>query len=513
MMPLVHSLSADDEIFSVSVSHDGTRVAASYNDAIMIWDTHTGCRTLGPLKGHEYWVWSVAFSPDGRSLASGSSDNTIRIWDTETGTELLEPLNQHTDEVTLVLYSYAGTFLISGSDDHTVNIWDPYTGNLIGPPIDTGDRVSSVAISPDSTKIAIASFNNTLRIYDFATVSPILHDFTIHVCDAATGISIGNPFRGHTNVVTSVAFSPDCRYIASGSDDMMIILWDAVTGQICAEPLAGHSSGISAVVFTSEGSLLVSGSRDHSIKVWDVGAVIRRVELANGSNSIVTQRIDLEITSVMSLKDVVSRLTDWGCTDMSAELDWTSVGDYPISQGGFGDIYRCKLTDGHEVAVKTLRVYVDPDEQTRKSLKHAAREIYTWSKLKHPNVQPLLGLVVFREQVGMLATWEPNGNLPSYIERNRETDRCLLGAQIAEGLAYLHDLGVVHGDLKGVNVLVSKDEIAQLADFGNAVLREYTIQFSKTSTKHNISPRWTAPELFRGSKYSMEADVYALGMV
>ncbi|QRW12512.1 cytoplasmic tyrosine-protein kinase BMX [Ceratobasidium sp. AG-Ba] len=197
---------------------------------------------------------------------------------------------------------------------------------------------------------------------------------------------------------------------------------------------------------------------------------------------------------------------------MSGRLDWTTADDSPVSQGGFGDIYRCKLDDGEEVAIKTMRIYASSDDQNRKSLKHAAREIYTWSKCRHPNVQPLRGLIVFHKQIGMVATWELNGSLPSYLEHHPEADRCRMSTQVAEGLAYLHNAGVVHGDLKGANVLVSKDGVAQVTDFGNATLREYTLQFSQTSSKESLSMRWAAPELFSGGKTTTQADLYALGM-
>ncbi|KAG9074642.1 hypothetical protein FS749_013775 [Ceratobasidium sp. UAMH 11750] len=114
----------------------------------------------------------------------------------------------------------------------------------------------------------------------------------------------------------------------------------------------------------------------------------------------------------------------------------------------------------------------------------------------------------------MVSVWEANGDLSNYIKRHSETDRYQLGAQIAEGLAYLHEAGVVHGDLKASNVLVSEAGVPLLADFGNATLQEYTLKFTGTSTKTALSSRWAAPELLEGSAaYSVPADVYALGMV
>ncbi|KAG8795785.1 hypothetical protein FRC12_009792 [Ceratobasidium sp. 428] len=165
-----------------------------------------------------------------------------------------------------------------------------------------------------------------------------------------------------------------------------------------------------------------------------------------------------------------------------------------------------------DVAIKTIRLYVDSSDQSQKHMKYAARELYTWSKCRHPNVQELLGLVMFRDQIGMVAAWESNGDLPRYLERNTNTDRCRMSVQIIEGLSYLHKLGVVHGDLKGANVLISENGSPRLADFGNAASKELTLRFTQASTKGSFSPRWTAPELFEDTKCNVQADIYALGM-
>ncbi|KAG8724898.1 hypothetical protein FRC09_012310 [Ceratobasidium sp. 395] len=141
-----------------------------------------------------------------------------------------------------------------------------------------------------------------------------------------------------------------------------------------------------------------------------------------------------------------------------------------------------------------------------------ARELHTWSKCNHPNVANLLGLAEFREQIAMVSVWMENGDLRSYVNKYPNVDRIKLCTQIADGLAYLHSTGIIHGDLKGPNVLISKDGVATLIDFGNAVLGESTLQFTDTGTNQKISIRWTAPELLEGGKHSANADQYALGM-
>ncbi|KAI6113809.1 kinase-like domain-containing protein, partial [Pisolithus thermaeus] len=139
------------------------------------------------------------------------------------------------------------------------------------------------------------------------------------------------------------------------------------------------------------------------------------------------------------------------------------------------------------------------------------REVHTWSKLRHENIVPMLGISTeFDSTISIISEWMPLGNAHDYV-KNTEHDPRPLG--IASGLYYLHshELGVVHGDLKGVNVLVSKDRRALLTDFGFSTLNIST--FSMTvDPKGGISLRWTAPELLDDGHASMASDVWAFGM-
>ncbi|KAF8595206.1 kinase-like protein, partial [Ceratobasidium sp. AG-I] len=98
------------------------------------------------------------------------------------------------------------------------------------------------------------------------------------------------------------------------------------------------------------------------------------------------------------------------------------------------------------------------------------RELYHWSKLKHQNVLELLGVALFQGQLSMVSPWMANGTLQEYIAKNRHVDRWGLSLQVAAGLTYIHQQGMVHGDLKAMNILVSDDGIAKIADFGSSVM-------------------------------------------
>ncbi|KAG8762791.1 hypothetical protein FRC12_008844 [Ceratobasidium sp. 428] len=207
-------------------------------------------------------------------------------------------------------------------------------------------------------------------------------------------------------------------------------------------------------------------------------------------------------------------LCEHGCQDVTGRLDIDSSSTFPLSSGGFGDVYRGRFKDATPIAIKTMRLQISSTELGQKSLKYAARELHIWSKCQHPNVLPLLGLVVFRDQIGMASQWLERGSLPSYIEQNPDFDPYKMSVGIASGLAYLHSTGIVHGDLKGLNILVSDEGTPMLTDFGNAVLQDCTLNFTATTQKSSLSLRWAAPELLDGREvtYSTAADVYALGM-
>ncbi|CAE6417600.1 unnamed protein product [Rhizoctonia solani] len=144
---------------------------------------------------------------------------------------------------------------------------------------------------------------------------------------------------------------------------------------------------------------------------------------------------------------------------------------------------------------------------------HAARELHTWGKCIHPNVLQLYGLVVFRGRIGMVSPWMGRGSLPHYLERTPGVDRCHLCAQIGDGLSYLHHIGIIHGDLKGANVLVSDDGSPVLTDFGNSMYLDKSMKFTETTSSSSLTVRWSAAELITGSgAHSKASDVYALAM-
>jgi len=149
---------------------------------------------------------SVSFSPDGKTLASGSVDNTIKLWDVSIG-KLLNTLSGG-NYIFSVSFSPDGKTLASGSFDNTIKLWDVSTGRLLKTLSGHSDSVRSVSFSPDGETLASGSFDNTIKLWDVSTGKLL------------------NTLSGHRNSVFSVSFSPDGKTLASGSLDKTIILWD-----------------------------------------------------------------------------------------------------------------------------------------------------------------------------------------------------------------------------------------------------------------------------------------------
>ena len=202
------------------------------------------------LAGHTSTVWGVAFSPDGRLLATVSTDTTARLWDPATG-EHRRTLTGHDEPLSSVAFSPDGRLLATPSTDTTARLWNPGTGEhrrtLTGPAPVTG-----VAFSPDGRLLATAGYDKTARLWDPGTGE---HRRTL---------------TGHDDWVRGVAFSPDGRLLATASDDMTARLWDPATGEH-RRTLTGHDSAVTGVAFSPDGRLLATASNDGTARLWDPG--------------------------------------------------------------------------------------------------------------------------------------------------------------------------------------------------------------------------------------------------
>jgi WD40 repeat protein len=212
--------------------------------------TTPGGSMIQTLEGHIDGVSTVAITPDGKKIVSGSADNTIRVWDLDSGKEI-KKLEGYADWVTLLAITPDGKKIVSGSADNTIRVWDLDSGKEIKK-LEGSSSVYSLAITPDNKIVSTGDWNDkTIRIWDLEN----------------DGREI-KKLEGHTSDIDSLAITPDGKKIVSGSADKRIRVWDVETGKEI-KTLEGHMDGVSTVAITPDGKKIVS-ARDDIIRVWDL---------------------------------------------------------------------------------------------------------------------------------------------------------------------------------------------------------------------------------------------------
>ncbi|CAE6337500.1 unnamed protein product [Rhizoctonia solani] len=328
----------------------------------------------------------------------------------------------HTNAILSVQISPERSRLVSGSYDETVRVWDVERGTtIVGPLKGHTKAVYSIALSPDGSQIVSCSLDGTLRLWD-----------------TRNGGLISNPYKGHANDVHSVDFSPRGTYIISGGSDKTVRLWDIRTGRE-VQAFREHTNSVFSVAFSPCGQYVASGSYDRKIIVRNASC-----DYPKPDDNVQSQIISNE----MSTQQIFDCLTASGCIDLSSKMDPKQETAMIVSGGGFGDIWKGQLHNGGKVAIKAWRTNA-MGNCDYKTLKRAARELYCWSKMDHPNIHRLQGIIMLREQyLGMVSEWMDNGNLHEYLRKY--PDVCRFELVCLASLEYMHSADTVHGDLKAV---------------------------------------------------------------
>lgn len=247
-----------DLVNAVAWSPDGKEIAtASADHTVKVWDAQSGS-LICTYFGHSGEVYTLAWSPNGREIASGSDDNTVQVWtfSNASGCASTPSLTYtgHTDMIDTLAWSPDGKEIVSGSWDRTAKVWDVATGKtrLTLPFTDSVTSVSWFHTGTNSTKIAIGDWNEMIQVGNWDTNT---YQWTpLYSYRAKYGVN-------------AVAWSPNGRYLASGNGNGTAEVWDTTTGALLCT-YTGHTDAVNAVAWSPNGQEIASGSSDHTARIW-----------------------------------------------------------------------------------------------------------------------------------------------------------------------------------------------------------------------------------------------------
>ena len=379
---------------------DSKTFAHARHNEIYLYDIVTG-ETKHTLKEHSDFITSIAFSPDGQTLVSGSEDKTIYLWDVDTGKHK-QTLEGHPDEVTRVSFSPDGNTLISVSKDMTIYYWDISTGErkktladkgLITDQLDKPEKVERVSFSPDDNLLATIGFNNTIRLWDTNT-GTLIQTFSSQDTDKEEKDYIKN--------IESVLFSPDNRTVVGLADYGKIRIWDVNTGE--RKSLSEYPSSVRKICFSPDGKTLATSIFGGIIHLWDV-------DTGRHKKTISSQSTDYYRTYEHDFKPFSPDGKKFVFGDSSGTVYlWDADTKQELSLSGMD--YNSKESRSN------TRALISPDSQTLASWQTQTEDmnIRLWDIASGKHKRNLRGhksrvkTVIFSPDSSMIASWSSEGD-------------------------------------------------------------------------------------------------------